>query len=645
MDRDQVAMQHIINTDKLYSVDNVPKNIIPTNNILHNKNLESNLDGIYDLALIMLPSWGIFFPPYNLAKLTGHLRANNFNVYVNDINIKAYHLLKNTINSDAFDGDKYWKWQDEKLFYNLLFSDLENLFETEAEIIANLKTDVIGFTMYQTNKTSVKWFVNYLKFHCPEKIIIIGGPEIYYRIPDFGDYIFKGEGEESLASFLVSKPKKPEKQIQIGQWFTKKQNLDLNKVGWPDYSDYDFSLYSHANGISSEVSRGCIAKCSFCTETHFWKYRYRTPYDIVKEIEAQKKLYNLKRVWFVDSLVNGNIKQLEEFSEIMSSKNLDIAWNGYARCNDRMDRNYFQKLVDSGCDGLSFGVESGSDKILEVMNKKIEVKYVFENIKNAATVKSPKGKPINIHINWIVGYPKEEKIDQLQSLALLYNIRKYADGISPGATAGQSPGAYLGDNPEDYNISKNVRLYNDWADKDFIVTKPHRLVRLICTVTLLDIMQKYLPQNKLKNYQHRQELDTKWNLNYDNFINKEFLNINKSLDLNFLNQGTLTNKDFNWNNTITNEWLTFFYFLHLLFDNYEFTYKMSEQEILEAFGYFIAVPYQMDIKVTNSKNKLKIDISHSLNSKADNIQTKFYPTDKNNYNIFNTNNTYEFEFN
>jgi hypothetical protein len=72
---------------------------------------------------------------------------------------------------------------------------------------------------------------------------------------------------------------------------------------------------------------------------------------------------------------------------------------------------------------------------------------------------------------------------------------------------------------------------------------------------------------------------------------------------------------------------------------------MSEQEILEAFGYFIAVPYQMDIKVTNSKNKLKIDISHSLNSKADNIQTKFYPTDKNNYNIFNTNNTYEFEFN
>ena len=203
MDRDQVAMKHISETDKLYSVDNVPRNHIKNSNSegTHNKLNDPNAE--YDIALCMVPAWGVFFPPYNIAKLTGHLRKNNFKVYVNDINIKAYHTVQNTDNADAFDGDKYWKWMDDQMFYDNVFPDLEELFEEQASIISNLKTNIIGFTVYNTNVPSVRWFIDYLKFHVPEKIIILGGPQIYYDVPTWGgDYIFKGEAEKSLVNFL-----------------------------------------------------------------------------------------------------------------------------------------------------------------------------------------------------------------------------------------------------------------------------------------------------------------------------------------------------------------------------------------------------------------------------------------------------------
>ena len=642
MDRDQVAMKHISVIDKLHSVDNVPRNHIKNSNSegTHNKLNDPNAE--YDIALCMVPAWGVFFPPYNIAKLTGHLRKNNFKVYVNDINIKAYCAVQNTDNADAFDGDKYWKWMDEQMFYDNVFPDLEELFEEQASIISNLKTNIVGFTVYNTNVPSVRWFINYLKFHVPEKIIILGGPQIYYNVPKWGgDYIFKGEAEESLVNFLNSNPKKLEKQEVIGSWYGKDDKLDLGNIGWPDYKDYDFSLYQHTNGISSEVSRGCVAKCSFCTETRFWRYRYRDPLDVVNEIEEQKKLINLTRVWFVDSLVNGNVKQLEQIAKNFIKKNINISWNGYARCNNRMNKEYFQTLVDSGCSGLSFGVESGSNKVLKVMNKKITVDWIYNNIKDASVVRRKDGLKIDSHINWMVGYPQEHKIDQLQSFALLYNIRTYADGISPGATTGQATGAYLGDKPEDYNISTDIKLYDSWITNDFKVTKPHRLIRLICTVTLLDLMMKYLPDNILHNHQHRQELDDKWSFEYDNFFNIHYIDIDKDINLEFLNEET--NSNINWSNALTNEWITFFYFLNLIFGNYKFSYKLSKQEINDAFGLYIAVPYAMDINVEVNNKKLKIDINHLLDSDPSYIQTKYQRSCNSFFNIFDTKNSYEFK--
>ncbi len=644
MDRDQVAMKHIFDTDKLYTVGNgkvLPAENTPNTNI----NIIQNNTDPFDIALVMLPAWGVLFPPYNIAKLTGHLRQNDISVFVKDANIESYHVLLDTEYNDVFDGDKYWMWLDEVVFNDTIFPKIEDYLEETAELLSNLNTNLIGFSMYNTNKIMVKWFIDYLQFHCPKKIVIVGGPDIYYHIPTWSnvDYYFRGEAENSLVHLIKNHPKKQNEPKIIGSWYDKTETVELNNISWPDYADYDFSLYKHSNGISSEVSRGCVAKCSFCTETHFWKYRYRNQMDVVDEIKEQKKLVDLKRVWFVDSLVNGNIKQLEAIADKLIKDKVDISWNGYARCHPKMDERYFQKLVDSGCTGLSFGVESGSNKILKSMNKKINVETVYQNLKNANSVRSSYNKRrIYSHINWIVGYPNETKTDLAQSLSLLYNIRSYADGISPGATLGIVQGTYLGDDPVKYDISTDIRIYNDWTDTSFICSKPHRSMRLLFTVLLLDIMTKYINGTTLENNQHRNELDDKWSLTFDSCTNTNFINIDDNANFEVIKEtGEPTihdapTDDLNntfWSKTLTNEWFTFFHILNLIFNNFEFKLKFSDNDFINIFGTYIGIPYNVDISCKAS-NTMKISLEHSMHSYTRIKETQFNNNIKKDFTIF-----------
>ena len=115
------------------------------------------------------------------------------------------------------------------------------------------------------------------------------------------DYVVKGEGEQELLTILENHHTIPDSN-DITYFGGLKSNLDLNTLPFPDYSDYDLDLYEHADGVSIETSRGCVAKCTFCAETHFWKYRWRESNRVADEMEYQVNKYGINRFWFVDSL-------------------------------------------------------------------------------------------------------------------------------------------------------------------------------------------------------------------------------------------------------------------------------------------------------------------------------------------------------
>ena len=152
-------------------------------------------------------------------------------------------------------------------------------------------------------------------------------------------------------------------------------------------------------------------------ETHFWNYRQRNASSVLDEVEY---LYNkgTRLIWFVDSLVNGNLKELKDFAKGVIERGLDIKWIGYARCDKRMDYEYLKLLKDSGCFGLKFGAESASNKVLDDMKKRVTNVEMEENFIDC------KKLGIRVITTWIQAFPTETSNNFLETLTFINNTQK-----------------------------------------------------------------------------------------------------------------------------------------------------------------------------------------------------------------------------
>ena len=423
------------------------------------------------LSLIMLPEWGVYFPPYNLSRLSGVTRAAGYDTKVYDINVKSWRRLKDTAPIDYWDPSREWMWPS-SFYMKEIHPYLEPIFNEQIEEIVADAPDVIGFSLYYTNEIPSNWMSAKLRQRLPNAKIICGGPQAASPMqftPRFYDHIVQGEGEQLLLGLLD--------KVENGEAITDKYlvapktRLDLDSLPFPDYTHYDLNEYQMPNGISSEISRGCVAKCVFCTEVHFWKYRGRMAGTILDEIEFQYRTHGVDFVWFIDSLVNGNLNELRAFALGVVERGLKIRWQGYARCDDRMDYDYFKDLAASGCHQLNYGVESGSQRVLDDMKKGVKVNSIEQNLKHGGEL------GIENSTNWIVGFPSEDSEAFADTLTLVWRVRHYnLFNVSPGISMMLSPGAEVTMNGAKFNIFPH-RYQSAWTTNDLTNTKLHRLIR------------------------------------------------------------------------------------------------------------------------------------------------------------------------
>ncbi|MBC8488510.1 MAG: B12-binding domain-containing radical SAM protein [Bacteroidetes bacterium] len=232
-------------------------------------------------------------------------------------------------------------------------------------------------------------------------------------------------------------------------------SMEIDKIPFPDYDNIDAYSYTRTiNGqktISFLTSRGCSYSCAFCNSIVVGsrcKPRLRNP-ELVKEeiLYIRNKYSDISSYRIVDDLFVFNEQRVECMTKMLRPLNIQY------RCNGRVNifnDNIAKLLVSSGCDFISFGVESGSDDILCRMNKK----QTANDTRKA--VRSAKNAGLKVRCYLVVGFPGETWDTVKQTISLMLETKP--DDILIFATI-PFPGTPLYHYPERFGIN--------WISKDF----------------------------------------------------------------------------------------------------------------------------------------------------------------------------------
>lgn len=477
------------------------------------------------LILMLVPEWANMFPPYNLARLSAITKNAGYKTTVIDLNTIAANDYKNWgIDWNPWQPGYMPRWCEGN-YEEWLHPHIEPLLLEWVDKVAAQNPTAVGFTLYNCNIEPTKFFIKKLREKLPN-VVIIGGGGLSNTssftderkggaVVNHFDFLVSGEGEQLILDVMEriengDIPETPELIVQ-----NLNDRIDLDQVPIPDYEDFDLNSYEIPDMVAMELSRGCTAKCTFCDETHYWKYRDRIADRVLKEI-----LYlwekGIKNVWFIDSLVNGNIKEFRAILKGIIALGLPkkgFHWAGQARIDKRMDFDYFKDIADSGGGmALSFGVESGSNKVLKDMKKGITNDEIEQNFKDAAA------NDISAGVMLIPGFPTERTQEFYETLTLLWRIRNCkVSYITPGIIGCIiTPDTALGTQPEKFGISP-AQFGHAWSTKDLMNTKLHRLIRMKC----INIFLEHLVNDDDQDHTYRKL--KKYTLSFHNTTNqKEF---------------------------------------------------------------------------------------------------------------------------
>ena len=538
------------------------------------------------IALVCCPSWSVDFPPYNISLLKAILKQNGHEVKNFDFNIQTYQFLTKG-DTDYWEGQNYFHWQG-KVFNEGILPKINHLIDELVDSILEYKPDFIGFTIFDTSISCTIFVVEKIRKKDSSVKIIFGGPQCFNggesMFLGLADYVVTGEGEISILEPL----KYPKNRIIQPPAFTK-----INDLPTPDYEDYDLTKYRNADGISMEASRGCIAKCAFCLETHFWTYRSKKAVNIIKEIKEYIKKYGAIMFRFNDSLVNGNIKEFYKLVNILSEEKLGIRWDGYLRINGEMDLEFMQKIKDSGNGCVSYGIESGSQKVLNDMKKGITIDEAEQNLIDGDKV------GLNNHINWMVGFPSEDFIDAKYSLVFLFNNRKQIHAISPGMTCGIGGESDLQLHREKFDVL-NETYWGGFVTKDLKNNAINRFIRLKILHIWLDLLN-------IVNGQYHENINRHYSINFfaDNY-SRERIEYEECFNFDYLSKET-------FESTFYAEYMLFFWVIYKAFGAFQMSIIFDKNRDIEEFGSHITQGYNaIAIFNINENGKWTFRLDHSL---------------------------------
>jgi len=300
------------------------------------------------------------------------------------------------------------------------------LYERVADDLLARDADAVGFTTLGCSFLFALNIAARLKDRQPELPLLLGGPhatmlhrQILECFPQF-DVIARHECDEIFPAVLENLPGRRFDDIPGVSWRTPK-GLRFND-GKPKVADLDslpiasYDYYPIAElGLSLlriEAGRGCPFHCTFCSTAGFFQraFRLKSAARLVRELDLLHARYGISEFKLDHDMFTVNRRKVVEFCEAVSGRG--YRWRASARV-DGVDEELLEIMAASGCVELYFGIETGSARMQQVCEKRLDLDLVLPILDVADRL------GIETTASFITGYPEELEEDQDETLDLL----------------------------------------------------------------------------------------------------------------------------------------------------------------------------------------------------------------------------------
>ncbi|MFT5822396.1 MAG: anaerobic magnesium-protoporphyrin IX monomethyl ester cyclase [Crocinitomix sp.] len=210
------------------------------------------------------------------------------------------------------------------------------------------------------------------------------------------DEIILGEGEITLLEVLNTLKNKGAVQdlngiaFKNGDEITKNPKrpilTDLDSLPIPAWDLIDIEPYREAwskygyYSVNLATTRGCPYKCNWCAKPIYGnRYNSRSPQHVVREIQYMQSLFEFDHVWFGDDIFGLKPSWVQEFNQELKKQGVSIRYKIQSRADLLLKDDTIDNLAESGCEEIWIGAESGSQKILDAMDKGTSLAQIIES--------------------------------------------------------------------------------------------------------------------------------------------------------------------------------------------------------------------------------------------------------------------------
>jgi radical SAM superfamily enzyme YgiQ (UPF0313 family) len=318
--------------------------------------------------------------------------------------------------------------------------------EEVSERIAAEKPDVFGISCLTHNRFAAIEVIEQVKAKTGALVIAGGnhftltGRDALENIPSL-DLVAKGEAEQTLVEVVEAHARGKKFDDIIGLYFRGRTGEivetpdrpfedDLDRIAGPAWHLYNLKDYdrpidgTNIRSLGVISTRGCPNKCAFCGEVAFSKaiMRRHSPAHFVDQLAMLKSAYGISGYSFWDDTFTVVKSHVRGVCDLIESRGLDIRWYARARVNT-VDRATLERMKSAGCITVSYGVESGSQRILERIRKNITIEQVRRAVADSLDV------GLHVKLFFIMSHLDERREDVRTTLRFMRELEAMSPDV------------------------------------------------------------------------------------------------------------------------------------------------------------------------------------------------------------------------